>query len=129
VDHKDETRGKIMNHREVLKSAASILNDRLREYGPEELCFQRIAGLATIVLNKHMDEYDIAMIMHCVKLGRLQESRGKSDSYIDGINYLAFAAQFADAKNPPEPFDQAVEDEIRTLAQKYAPIPNREETV
>jgi hypothetical protein len=87
----------IMNHRDVLKSAATILNERAQEYGGEEACFKRISDLATIVLNKPISEYDVAMIMHCVKLGRLQEARQKSDNYIDGVNYLAFGAQFAHA--------------------------------
>ena len=117
-----------MNHKDALLSAVTILNDRAVQYGPEELCFQRIANLATIVLNKYLNEYDIAMIMHCVKLGRLQESRDKADNYVDGINYLAFAAQFAaapdNASQPTEASD-ALEEGIANIAQKYAPsLPN-----
>jgi hypothetical protein len=37
------------------------------------------------------------MILHAVKLGRLEGRRNKADTYIDGINYFAFAASFATA--------------------------------
>ena len=116
-----------MNHKDALLSAVTILNDRAAEYGPEELCFQRIASLATIVLNKYLNEYDIAMILHCVKLGRLQESRAKADNYIDGINYLSFAAQFAQTLNAAATAQHgvdALDDGIANIAQKYAPLPN-----
>ena len=119
-----------MNHKDALLSAVTILNERAAEYGPEELCFQRIASLATIVLNKYLNEYDIAMILHCVKLGRLQESRGKADNYIDGINYLAFGAQFAQTLDPVTAAQQGVDpldDGIANIAQKYAPLPKTDE--
>jgi len=120
-----------MNHKDALLSAVTILNERAEEYGPEELCFQRIASLATIVLNKYLNEYDIAMILHCVKLGRLQESRGKADNYIDGINYLAFGAQFAQTLNSGTTTAQqgvdALDDGIASIAQKYAPLPRTDE--
>jgi len=84
-----------MNHREVLKEAAGLIAERGKEYGPEDACFQRSADLATIILNKQISKYDVAMILHANKLARLQESRSKSDHYVDGINYLAFGAQFS----------------------------------
>ena len=89
-----------MNHKQTLIAAGKILNDRAQEYGGEEACFKRISDLATIVLNKSISEYDVAMILHCVKLGRLQESRQKDDNYIDAINYLAFAGEFAGVPKP-----------------------------
>ena len=59
------------------------------------------------------------MILHCVKLGRLQEARGKDDNYIDGVNYLAFASQFS------KQFDSvatAVEDDVAAMAAKLGPV-------
>ena len=107
-----------MNHRKVLKEAASLLGERGKEYGPEDACFQRSADLATIILNKSISKYDVAMILHANKLARLQESRTKSDHYVDGINYLAFGAQFAGDSSS---ITVAVEDDIKVMATRLAP--------
>ena len=108
-----------MNHKEVLSSAVGILKDRAAQYGPEEDCFGRISQLASIVLNKPVSPYDVAMILHCTKLGRLQENRTNPDNYVDGINYLAFGGQFAGLRASVE---VAVEDDIAALARKFAPV-------
>lgn len=108
-----------MNHKDALKSAATILNNRAQEYGGEEACFKRISDLASIILNKSISQYDVAMILHCVKLGRLQEARQKDDNYVDGINYLAFASQFSHAQNSVV---TALEDDIASMAKRYSPV-------
>jgi len=108
-----------VNHKEALKTAVTVLNSRAQEYGGEEACFKRISDLATIVLNKPISEYDVAMILHCVKLGRLQEARQKDDNYVDGINYLAFASQFSHAQNSVV---TALEDDIASMAKRYSPV-------
>ena len=106
------------NHRDILKEAASLIAERGREYGPEDACFQRSADLATIVLNKPISKYDVAMILGLNKMARLQESRSKRDHYVDGINYMAFAAQFAQQQGSAE---VAVEDDIKAMASRLAP--------
>jgi hypothetical protein len=113
-----------MKHTEVLKTAALTLSARGRQYGPEEECFDRIAKLASIILNKNISPYDIAMIQVATKLGRLQEDRINSDSYVDGVNYLAFAAQFAGAQSSIE---TAVEDDTAAMiAKKFANLKAQE---
>jgi hypothetical protein len=107
-----------MNHREVLKEAAGVITERGKEYGPEDACFQRSADLASIILNKPISKYDVAMILHANKLARLQESRTKADHYVDGINYLAFGAQFAQQNGS---IAVAVEDDIKVMATRLAP--------
>lgn len=106
-----------MNHREVLKSAASLLTERGKEYGPEHACFERSAKLATIALNKPISMYDVAMILAMNKIARLQESRTKADHYIDLINYSAFAAQFSVGLDSVA---TATEDDIRVMARRVA---------
>ena len=106
------------NHRDILKEAASLIAERGKEYGPEDACFQRSADLATIVLNKPISKYDVAMILGLNKMARLQESRSKRDHYVDGINYMAFAAQFAQQQGSAE---VAVEDDIKAMASRLAP--------
>ena len=107
-----------MNHREVLKEAAGVITERGKEYGPEDACFQRSADLASIILNKSISKYDVAMILHANKLARMQESRAKPDHYVDGINYLAFGAQFAQQNGS---IAVAVEDDIKVMATRLAP--------
>ena len=105
------------NHTEILSTAARTLRDRHTQYGSEELCFDRISKIATVILNKEISPYDVSMIMVALKLGRLQDARTLDDNYIDGINYLAFAAQFAKAKTSIE---TAVEDDIVAMAKRLA---------
>jgi midasin (ATPase involved in ribosome maturation) len=106
------------NHTEILSTAAKTLRDRHTQYGPAEMCFDRISQIATLVLNKEISPYDVTMIMVAMKLGRLQEARALDDNYIDGINYMAFAAQFAKAKTSIE---TAVEDDIVAMAKRLSP--------
>ena len=61
----------------------------------------------------------MAIILHCVKLGRLPTGRQTTDHYVDGINYLAFAAQFANLRTS---VDTALEDDIAAMARRFAPI-------
>jgi len=82
------------------------------------MCFDRISKISTLILNKEISPYDVAMIMVALKLGRLQESRSLDDHYVDGINYMAFAAQFAKAQTSIE---TAIGDDIAAMAKRFAP--------
>lgn len=107
-----------MKHTEILTSAVTILKDRALQYGPEEACFDRISSLASIILNKEISPYDVAIIQVCVKLGRLQEARTLKDNYIDTVNYIAFAAQFATGISSVQ---TAVSEDIKNLVDRLAP--------
>ena len=106
------------NHTEILSTAAKTLRDRNTQYGSEEMCFDRISKISTLILNKEISTYDVAMIMVALKLGRLQESRSLDDHYVDGINYMAFAAQFA---NTQTSIETAIGDDIAAMAKRFAP--------
>ena len=84
-----------MEYREIMHLACDIVDDRSEQYGDMKATITRQADISTLLLGKTITPYDIAMIMHATKLGRLEGGRSKADSYIDGINYLAFAASFA----------------------------------
>lgn len=99
--------------------SVDTLRDRAAQYGHEEECFDRISQLATLILNKAISPYDVAMILHCVKLGRMPTGRQTADHYVDGINYLAFAGQFAGLRTS---VDTALEDDIAAMAKKFAPV-------
>jgi len=112
----------------MLEEAARILKERSEQYGSADECFDRISKLASIILNKEITKYDVAMIHVATKLGRLQETRWLDDNYIDGVNYLAFAAQFINARGKNSKPDNATEDDgVIEMARKLAPTPRREE--
>jgi hypothetical protein len=96
-----------------------MLGDRGRRYGSVEETFDRAAQLSTILLDKQITMYDIAIIFHAMKMARLNSSRTLDDNYVDGINYLAFAAQFSQAE---EQVKTALEEDIAAMARKFAPV-------
>ena len=99
------------NHKDVLASADAILKQRGEQYGPADTTFDRISIVASVILNKPISAYDVSMIMVALKLARMQEARTYDDNYVDAINYLAFAAQFASSE---ESIGVAVEDDIKS---------------
>lgn len=79
---------------ETLNKAADLLKDREKVYGPAELNFERIARIAEVILGKPVTRYEVAVFLFATKIGRMPEDPCYSDSYDDGINYLAFMKQF-----------------------------------
>jgi len=102
-----------MEYIDIMSQSAGIYNDRASQYGDMRDMLDHQAKLATLVLGKPITAYDIAMISHVMKLGRLKNDRTNLDSYIDGINYLAFAGVISSSKS--------IEDEIAAMAKKFAP--------
>ena len=95
-----------MKYDVILTSTASILTERGKDYGDPNICFGRIAKLASVFFERQVTEYEIAMIMHFVKLGRIMESPHKVDNWQDLVNYDAFAGHFAtEAQKAVEPED------------------------
>jgi hypothetical protein len=93
-----------MNPKAFLDEASSLIDDRGADYGGIEKNFETIASLANTVLNRDLSAYDVAMILHCVKLARLRTSPTKRDNYLDGVNYLAFAGELA----APPPIKESI---------------------
>ena len=90
------------NHTDILSQAIHTLRERGSQYGSVEATFDRAAKLATLMLNTEITAYEIAMMHVATKMARLQESRTLDDNYVDAMNYLAFAAQFAPVHEPPK---------------------------
>ena len=107
-----------MEYASLMQQAAKTYNERGEQYGDLEGTHYRIAQIASLILGKPVTPYDVAMILHAVKLGRLQEDRKNPDNYIDGINYFAFAGSFITATQ--------VEDDIAAIAKRFAPIKRTE---
>jgi len=102
-----------MEYQSIMERTIDIFHDRASQYGDLREGLDRQAKLATILLNKPITAYDMALISHAIKLGRLANDRSNVDSYVDGINYLAFAGMIATTG--------AVEDEIAEMAKRFAP--------
>jgi hypothetical protein len=82
---------------ELLSHAFELINARGDEYNTAndiEQHFREVAAVAAVVLGKEVTARDVAMIMACIKLVRSKASPDKLDNYVDGMNYMAFAACF-----------------------------------
>jgi len=83
---------------DLLSLAFELINARGGEYdnaGSLEQNFRETAAVASVIVGKEITPRDVAMIMACVKLIRSKSAPDKLDNYVDGMNYMAFAACFA----------------------------------
>jgi hypothetical protein len=72
----------------ILSEADSLVNgDRQKAYGNPVDNMRDIAELASVMIGKQLNNADIAMILACVKLGRLK-FQYKADSAIDLCGYI-----------------------------------------
>ena len=83
------------DHKDILAQTVRTLHDRTAVYGPPRRTYEDAASMASIALKKDFTAYDVAIIMHLVKISRMSSGRDNLDHYEDAINYLAFAAEFA----------------------------------
>ena len=91
-----------MDHKDFLKEAARLLNERGAVYGDVTEDFDRAARIASLKLDRPITPYDVVIILESVKDSRRAKNPTHYDSHVDGINYRAFAAQFSNA-SPIEP--------------------------
>ena len=121
-----------MNHREILLAAGATLRDRAGLYGSEEDLFERACTMYSIMTGSTLTPFEAASFMVCLKLSRVRSDKKLGDNYIDALNYLAFAGQFAEANNPipvgvgvrmktTEDVTQAMEEDIQRMAQNLRP--------
>jgi len=90
------------------------LRDRAAQYGPEDQLFDRISRIATVMLDRIITPYDVAMIHVATKMARVASNPRHLDNYVDGVNYMAFAAQFAEIQT-----STAEEEDIAAMARKF----------
>jgi len=91
----------MMDHRDVLKEAQSLLAQRGKNYGEAQENFARAATLLSIMSGRHQTAYDVALALLSIKLSRIANTPDHHDSWVDGINYMAFCAEFT-GKDAPE---------------------------
>ncbi len=87
----------------ILRQAERIIRERAELYdkkGEMEDNFARIASLASLKLDREITPYMVAIILESVKDARRASNPLVVDTHVDGINYRAFAAQFALEKQP-----------------------------
>ena len=102
-----------MNYESTMTKAVSAIKDRA-DYGDITDVHEDIANVLTILLGRKYTMYEVAMVHHATKLVRAKRDKKKPDHYVDGINYLAFAAQFSGASD--------VEQDIKDIASKLSLI-------
>ena len=83
-----------MEPKDLLKKAEKVMKQRGEEYGDAKEMFGKISRYWSIYLNRVVTIEDVAMLMALMKIARTTEDK-KTDSYIDCINYCAFAGSFA----------------------------------
>lgn len=112
-----------MDYCHIMHEAARVFNQRNPKYGDMKIGMERVAQIATLITGIHLTAHDVALVLHAVKLSRLNNDRSNPDHYIDGVNYLAFAGELI---HPPEigqePAEsgKSIEEELAELTALYA---------
>lgn len=84
-----------MRHTDIIAEAIRVLKPRGDVYGTVRGNHERIARIANELTGRTLRAHDIAMVLVAVKLSRIAQSPDHVDSYVDAINYLSFAGEFA----------------------------------
>lgn len=93
-----------MHYDELIVDCAKTVKENDKVYGQPTDTMNRAAVLASAMLRKPVQGYDVAMILVAMKLARISGQLDHIDSYKDAMNYLGFAAQLATTK-PSADFD------------------------
>jgi hypothetical protein len=117
-----------MDHKDILTQSATILNKRADQYGEMREAMHRASLHASLLLGRAVSKYEVATIMVAVKMSRIPSSVDLMDNYVDGINYMSFAGEFAvdEAKNNKS--DEDLYDDIAEIARKFAPQRSSDDT-
>jgi hypothetical protein len=75
----------------------------------------RACDIFSLITGKTITPYEANIFLHSLKLARIRVAPTKRDSYIDGINYLAFAGEFA---VPPGGAEALVNAGMRDLVEQ-----------
>ena len=115
-----------MEYASIMTDAISIFNDRNPKYGDMKIGMEKVATIATIITGIHLTPHDVALVLHAVKLSRLNNDRANPDHYVDGVNYLAFAGELiTEPQNDPYGVNSAItqelDDDAASMAAKLAP--------
>lgn len=81
---------------EMLIKSAELISERGQNYGTIENNFQLIADMFTLRAGREFHPWEVCVLLECVKDARMFANPTNIDNYLDGINYKAFAALFAE---------------------------------
>ena len=85
-----------MHRSKILKDAEHLINnDREKDYGHPKINHGRIADLWSVVLERKIEPYEVALCMALVKVSRLVQTLDHEDSYVDAAAYIAIAGELA----------------------------------
>jgi hypothetical protein len=87
-----------MNAGDFLIEARATIQDRGMDYGHPTDNMQRTARLWSAYLELPISDFQVAMCLAMVKIGRSMES-AKVDNYIDGAAYFALSGQLRTEEN------------------------------
>ena len=87
-----------MNAGDFLTEARAIIQDRGMDYGHPTDNMQRTARLWSAYLELPISDFQVAMCLAMVKIGRSMES-AKVDNYIDGAAYFAISGFLRTTEN------------------------------
>jgi hypothetical protein len=117
-----------MEHKAILGSAAAILRDRNEQYGDMSVTITRACDIFGIITGKTITAYEANIFLHALKLARIRAAPAKKDSYIDGINYLAFAGEFATSGHDADGIiNEHMKEMVEILSHKYPDVEPRHE--
>lgn len=123
-----------MDHKDMLKEAARLINERGNSYGNMVDTFTVAAKIASLNLGYEITPYETAQVMAAMKDARCAYDPSNIDSHIDGINYRLFAAELAvrefsakgaapvnqfAPKAPPKVDIDQLDESMKALAEKF----------
>lgn len=75
----------------ITEEAQKLVNgDRQKDYGDMQESFQRIAGLWSAYIGRHLDALDVCKMMMLLKISRAKNNNHR-DSYVDIVGYVECA--------------------------------------
>lgn len=93
-----------MKHDDMMVDAVSKTQHRGEEYGNYDNMFRRAAIIASTLLQRKVTEQEVSIFMMAVKLSRLAHDPTHEDSWVDLINYTAFAGEYGTASSGADNF-------------------------
>ena len=110
-----------MFYADLIKESVRIYGERGKQYGNMQEVMEKTALIASLIIGKTITPGEIALILHAVKLARLNRDPFNPDTYMDGVNYLAIAGELALTGNKSNSAMEQVDQDIAILAAKFAP--------
>lgn len=78
----------------VLKTAGDLIDgDRAKDYGDAHEMHSRIAVGWSEIFGVEVEPHQVALAMCWLKISRIVETPDHTDSYVDGVAYMALAAE------------------------------------